>query len=157
MGIGGLLGGTIGGAGGTLAAPGVGTLAGAGEVGAAGAAWGTALGAAAGNAISDMWGNLTGAKANPLNQPQTMCKKGDGDGGGSGNLKNLSNGKMENDGIDAHALKEDFVGPENVSKFNTAVDGDGNVVLTPRIAGNGANVPTGLNYSELSDLYPLGD
>ena len=110
MGIGGLLGGTIGGAGGTLAAPGVGTLAGAGEVGAAGAAWGIALGATAGNAISDMWGNLTGAKANPLNQPQTMCKKGDGDGdrghesGANDNIKKIAN----DSGIDPHDFG-DFV------------------------------------------------
>jgi uncharacterized protein RhaS with RHS repeats len=102
MGLGGLIGGAIGGAGGTLVAPGVGTLAGAGEVGAAGAAWGTGLGMAAGNAISDLFGSSTGAGANSLNQPQTVCKKGDGDRGHEPGENDIIKKVAKDNGVDSH-------------------------------------------------------
>ena len=75
--------------------------------------------------------------------------------GSMGNFKNLSPNQLN--GIDAHQLKSDFVGPENISKFNISVDDNGNITLVPRNPGAGANVETGFKFSELPDIYPLGE
>ena len=72
-----------------------------------------------------------------------------------GNLKTVSKQKLNDDKIDAHSFKEDIVGKGSGGNYNISVDPKGNVYLTPRFPGGGANVPTGYNYPSLMDSYPL--
>lgn len=71
-----------------------------------------------------------------------------------GDLRQVPNNQLKNDGIDAHALKEDFLGNQG-GRYNISVDGEGNVQLTPVRPGAAPNVNTGLNYNQLAELYPL--
>jgi hypothetical protein len=107
---------------------------------------------------------LGGMIDNAINgNSMSMSGTGSGAGSGSGNcpnnkagnLKAKTNSQLDADGIDAEAVKEDFVGNSG-GQYNVSVDGDGNVTLTPVQPGGGENVPTGLNYSQLPDFYPAG-
>ena len=69
-------------------------------------------------------------------------------------LRNLSKHEIKN--IDAHALKADFVGKADMSKFNIAKNGDDMVVLTPVRKGATPNVPTNMSVSDIVNTYPRG-
>jgi RHS repeat-associated protein len=71
-------------------------------------------------------------------------------GGNAGNLRQINPAR---EGIDAHALKPDFVGNQ-AGQFNIAVDANGQVVLVPVRAGTHPNVPTGLTLEQAAQLYP---
>jgi RHS repeat-associated protein len=71
-----------------------------------------------------------------------------------GDLRKVSDSQLKNDGIDAHSVKNDFLGNQG-GKYNISTDSQGNVQLTPVKPGAAPNVNTGLKYTELSNLYPL--
>ncbi len=70
-----------------------------------------------------------------------------------GNFKKLSDGQLKALRVDAHALKAEFVGKANVSRFNIAVNEEGAVVLTPVRMGE-APVTTGMRIDELAGEFP---
>jgi RHS repeat-associated protein len=74
---------------------------------------------------------------------------------GFGDLKTCKDSKLKNDGIDAHDLKEDYVGKENVSKYNIAKDSEDNVFLVPVKKGEGEVVPVPIKYPVLPEIYPI--
>jgi RHS repeat-associated protein len=78
-----------------------------------------------------------------------------GMGEGHGDLKTCKDSQLKEDGIDAHDLKGDYVGKENVPKYNIAKDSDGNVYLVPVKKGEGDPVPVPVKYPDLSDTYPI--
>jgi Bacterial toxin 33 len=74
---------------------------------------------------------------------------------GHGDVTTCKDSQLEKDGIDAHDLKEDYVGKENAPKFNIAKDSDGNVYLVPVNKGTSEPVPVPVKYPDLPDIYPL--
>jgi uncharacterized protein RhaS with RHS repeats len=74
---------------------------------------------------------------------------------GHGDFEAVNDSKLKKDGINAHDLKSDFVGKGNISKYKVAKDCDGNVELVPVRKGEGECVPVPINYSDLSDFYPI--
>jgi len=74
-------------------------------------------------------------------------------GPNAGDIDVVSPGQLANAGIDAEALKDDYVQGQG-SKYNVAVGPNGEVILVPVKPGTGPNIPTGLNIDELPDLYP---
>lgn len=78
-----------------------------------------------------------------------------GDDKDKGNLKAVKETKLEKDGVDAHAMKKDFVGNRG-GQYNISVNSKtGDVQLTPVRRGAAEPVETGLKYSELAETYPL--
>ena len=71
-----------------------------------------------------------------------------------GNFKTLSSGRLKSLGIDAHALKADFVGESNMSMYNIATDKAGNVVLTPVRKGS-VVVETGMSVNDAVEVFPV--
>jgi RHS repeat-associated protein len=107
-------------------------------------------------------GQMIDNALNGNSMSMSAAGSGAGSGGGNscpnnngGNLKAVKPSKLDADGIDAEAVKEDFLGNSG-GQYNVSVDGDGNVTLTPVQPGGGENVPTGLNYNQLPDFYPAG-
>jgi hypothetical protein len=72
-----------------------------------------------------------------------------------GGLNAVKEKKLEKDGVDAHAMKKDFVGSRG-GQYNISVDSStGEVYLTPVRRGAAEPVNTGLKYSDLAEIYPL--
>jgi RHS repeat-associated protein len=72
-----------------------------------------------------------------------------------GDLRAVKERKLESDGIDAHELKNDFVGDRG-GHFNISVEaGSGDVYLTSVRRGAAEPIKTGLRYEQLADTYPL--
>jgi hypothetical protein len=94
-------------------------------------------------------------KACPINPGgATNPNTPDPDNDPAGDLKKVSDSQLKKDGIDAHGLKDDFVGNQG-GRYNIATDAQGNVQLTPVKPGAAPNINTNLKYTDLPNLYPL--
>jgi hypothetical protein len=58
------------------------------------------------------------------------------------------------EGVDEHLLKKEWVGRDNISRFNISVDSRGQVVLTPVRKGASEAVHTGYTLDELRVMFP---
>ena len=76
----------------------------------------------------------------------------DATGGSAGNFKKATGRQLE--GVDEHLLKKEWVGRENISKFNISIDSTGQVVLTPVKKGASEVVSTGHTLDELRQMFP---
>ncbi|MCB9931970.1 MAG: hypothetical protein H6841_00950 [Planctomycetes bacterium] len=93
-----------------------------------------------------------GAGSDTPKTPDTITPKPD-DVPNAGNLKVQSDKWLKKKGIDAEALKKDFVG-KGGAKWNIAVGDDGKIYLVPVQAGSGAKPQsTGLTIEEAVDIY----
>ena len=71
-----------------------------------------------------------------------------------GNYKKVKDSHLKRMKIDAHSLKEDFVGRSNISKFNISVDEANNIVLTP-VKKGGIPIRTGITPDDATSIYPV--
>lgn len=71
----------------------------------------------------------------------------------AGNIKTASDKQLKQLGIDAEKLKNDFV-PNRGSKFNIAVDKNGDMYLVPVKKAQGVTIETGMNLGQAQQLYP---
>jgi RHS repeat-associated protein len=72
-----------------------------------------------------------------------------------GDLRAVKERKLEHDGIDAHRLKDDFVGDRG-GQYNISVESSsGDVYLTSVRRGAAEPIKTGLRYEQLAETYPL--
>lgn len=70
-------------------------------------------------------------------------------------LKKLQEKHLENQGVNAHALKEDIVGKGEISKWDIAQDTSScKLWLVPHRKGTGENQPTGMTVEEAASVYP---
>jgi RHS repeat-associated protein len=76
----------------------------------------------------------------------------DAGGGSAGNFRKATDRQLQ--GVDAHSVKEEYVGSKNISKWNISVDSKGQVVLTPVRKGTSEVRRTGLTLDELRTMFP---
>lgn len=102
---------------------------------------------------------LAGPIADPMTQPPSEAI-GDGEGLSTafdtdivadGDLKRVPDNDLKN--IDVHDFKEEFVGKDNVSKFDIYKDQDGKLVLVKK-SDTSVKVETDLTLKEAEEEYP---
>jgi RHS repeat-associated protein len=102
--------------------------------------------------------NLYGFDGSPSDvvDPFGLSTSGHNHEENSASVKKLQEKFLEKQGLDVHGLKEDFVGREDMSKFDIANNTDtGTLVIVPhRKGGDGGMIDTGMTLEEAAAAYP---
>lgn len=78
---------------------------------------------------------------------------GSADDEDAGNFDTVKSNWLKRQGIDAEALKRDYLGRDG-RFYNIAVNSEGRIMLVPVHPGARPNVPTIITIRDAKDLYP---
>ncbi|WP_261371462.1 polymorphic toxin type 33 domain-containing protein [Yersinia frederiksenii] len=117
---------------------------GANHTGSDGSQINTGPGHTGGEQAVDQLPNNTGNTEVVPNLPNNMTSDGHDNGAEKpSNIKMADDNYLKNNGVDAHALKEDFLGDGKNSNYDIYVDRDSGQLWIFKKGGKGEGIPTG--------------